>query len=93
MKAIMKVLSAISLAALLGAAAPNADVKREEQYSDRLRKAQREYIRIMEEFDHWCSSHGQRVGAKGAQGDLGCVAPPTQAATPAPAPGKPEERR
>jgi hypothetical protein len=83
----------LCFAALFGAAGPNSDVKREEQYSDRLRKAQREYMRIMEEFDKWCSSHGQRVGAKGAQGDLGCVVSPTQTATPAPASARPEERK
>jgi hypothetical protein len=89
----MRVFSMLALAALLNGASPNADVEREEHYSDRLRKAQREYIQIMEEFDHWCSSHGQRVGAKGAQGDLGCVTSATQTSTTGPGAAKPEERR
>ena len=83
-------------AALLGAARPNPDVEREQSYSDRLRKAQREYIRIMEEFDKWCGSHGQRVGAKGAQGDLGCVSPSAQGAAQGAQAGpgqRPEERK
>jgi len=83
------VFSTLSLAVLLSGATRTADIRREEQFSDRLRKAQREYIQIMGEFDNWCSSHGQRVGAKGAQGDLGCVASSPQAATQTPVPAKP----
>jgi len=86
----LKTLLLVSMMGILSAASPNADVKREQEYSDRLRKAQREYIRIMDELDRWCASHGQKVGPKGAQGDVGCVAATTQ--TPS-TPTKPEERK
>src|SRR5579872_3606939 len=55
-----KLLWAVSIATGLSAAPANPDVKREQQYSDHLRKTQREYVQVMEEFDKWCSSHGQR---------------------------------
>jgi hypothetical protein len=87
-----KLLWIASIATVLGAASANPDVKREQQYSDHLRKAQREYMQVMEEFDKWCSSHGQRVGPKGAQGDLGCVAPSGQGAA-ASGSGRPEEKK
>ena len=87
-----KLAAIVSVAGLLGAAS-NPDLKREQQYSDRLRKAQREYIRIMGDFDKWCSARGQRVGTKGAQGDLGCVAAQTQALTPGTGAGKAEDKK
>jgi len=80
--------------ALRAADAPtHADSKREQRYSDRLRKFQREYLNVTEEFEKWCASHGQRVGPKGAQGDLGCVASPSQPPVAAPAPGRPEDKK
>lgn len=88
----MRTFSIFAFAALLGAAPSQVDSKREQHYSDRLRRAQREYMQIMEEFDQWCSSHGQRVGVKGAPGDLGCVAPSSQPAA-GQAAAKPDEKK
>lgn len=52
------------------------DTKQEQQYSDRLRKLQREVKRLSDQFSAWCGSKGLAVGPKGIAGDLGCVIKP-----------------